>query len=140
MGGRVSPAAIMTESPDSPEILALADAGKRASETVNLHVLGGSVGKWVAIRLADGSSDGIPYDTRRDAIAHQLHEQLACYLKVTPDGITPQDAVRFILVNRALYDAGYRLADPEMPGEPIYPHTREEEIAWILGLGERANE
>jgi hypothetical protein len=130
----------MTESPDSPEILALADAGKRVHDTVALHIVGGNVGKWVAVRLADGSSDGIPYDSRSDAIAHQLHEQLCCYLKVTPDGITPQDAVRFILVNRALYDAGYRLADPDMPGEPIYPQTREEEIAWILGLGERANE
>ena len=130
----------MTESPDSPEILALADAGKRASEAVNLHVLGGNVGKWVAIRLADGASDGIPYDSRSDAIAHQLHEQLACYMQVTPDGITPHDAVRFILINRALYDAGYRLADPDMSGEPIYPQTREEEIAWILGLGERAHE
>jgi hypothetical protein len=130
----------MTESPDSPESLALADAGKRASECVHLHVLGGNVGKWVAIRMGDGGSDGIPYDSRKDAIAHQLHEQYCCYMQVTPDGITPVDAVRFILVNRAIYNAGYRLADPDMPGEPIYPLTREEEIAWILGLGERANE
>jgi hypothetical protein len=124
----------------SPEDLALADAGRRASEVISLHILGGNVGKWVAIRLADGSSDGIPYDSRADAVNHQLHEQLCCYVKVPPDGMPPVDAVRFILINRALYDAGYRIADPDMPGEPIYPATREEEIAWILGLGERANE
>lgn len=124
----------------SPEARADADAARRASETVNLHVVAGSIGKWVAIRLADGSSDGIPYDTRKDAIAHQLYEQQCAYLTVTPDGITPENAARFILLNRAIYKAGYRLADPDMPGEPIMPLTREQEIAWILGLGERANE
>lgn len=131
----------MVDSEDiSPEIRATADAARRASEAVNLHVIGGNVGRWVAIRLADGTSDGIPYDTRSDAIAHQLHEQQCAYLVVTPDGITPENAARFLLLNRALYDAGYRLADPDMPGEPITPLTMEEEIAWILGLGERANE
>lgn len=102
------------------------DIGRRVSDTVHLHVIGGSVGKWAAFRLYDGGSDGIPYDTRVDAINHQVHEQLCCYMQITPDGITPEHAYRFIQLNRALYDAGYRLADPEMPGEPIYPYTAEE--------------
>lgn len=105
---------------------AIRDIGKRASEAINLHVYGGNVGKWVALRLEDGSSDGIPYDSRRDAIAHQLHEQQCAYIKVTPDGITPIDAARFIAINRALYAAGFRLADPDMPGEPIYPENLED--------------
>lgn len=108
--------------------------GRRISDTVHLHVIGGSVGKWLAFRLADGTSDGIPYDSRAEAIRHQLHEQLCCYMIVHPDGITPYDAVRFLLVNRALYNAGYRLADPDMPGEPIYPYTNEEMDAWIRAL------
>jgi hypothetical protein len=110
------------------------DVGRRAADTVTLHILGGNVGKWVALRLADGSSDGIPYDSRADAINHQLHEQLCCYLKVTPDGISPADAFRFIRLNRALYDAGYRLADPDMPGEPIYPLTVAQMERAIKGL------
>lgn len=132
----------MTDDPPAtnPDVQALADAGRRASETINFHVLTGAIGKWAAIKLADGSSDGTAYDTRADAIQHQLHEQLCCYVKVTPDGMPPEDAVRFILINRALYEKGYRLADPEMPGEPIYPQTIEEQWAWIRGLGDKANE
>lgn len=107
------------------------DIGRRASEAVNLHVIGGNVGRWVALRLEDGSSDGIPYDSRRDAIAHQLHEQQCAYIRVTPDGITPADAARFIALNRSLYSAGFRLADPDMPGEPIYPENLEEINAWL---------
>lgn len=110
------------------------DIGRRVSDTVHLHILGGSVGKWAAFRLSDGGSDGIPYDTRRDAIEHQLHEQLCCYIKITPDGIPPVDAYRFLQLNRALYDAGYRLADPDMPGEPIYPNTVEEMTRALEGL------
>jgi hypothetical protein len=113
--------------------LVAADIGRRAADNINLHVIGKNVNKWVALRLLDGSSDGIPYDSRRDAIVHQLHEQQCCYIKVTLDGITPTDALRFILVNRALYDAGFRLADPDMPGEPIYPNTDEELNRIILG-------
>jgi hypothetical protein len=136
MAGGYEPVPIPnTNGEDSEEGKALADAGKRISETINLHVIGGSVGKWAAFRIADGGSDGIPYDSRREAIEHQLHEQYCCYMQVTPDGITPMDAARFLLINRALYDAGYRLADPDMPGEPIYPNTIEETRDWLRSLG-----
>jgi len=121
---------------NDPKNLALDDLGRRASENVNLHVLGGNVGKWVALRLSDGSSDGIPYDTRSDAIHHQLHEQLCCYVRVPQEGMPPEHARRFIELNRALYAAGYRLADPDMPGEPIYPERLEDILPWIIG---RAN-
>lgn len=117
-----------------PEPTADTDAGRRASEAVTLHILTGNTGRWIAVRLIDGASDGIAYDTRADAIRHQFHEQLYCYLVVTPDGITPEDALRFIRLNRALYDAGYRLADPDMPGEPIYPNTIEAAERYIRGL------
>jgi hypothetical protein len=115
----------------------LDDIGKRASDVISLHIVGGNVGKWVALRLEDGSSDGIPYDTRRDAIEHQLHEQLCCYVKVPPDGMTPADALRFILLNRAIYAAGFRLAEPESETEPIYPMTNEEVMQIIESAGRR---
>lgn len=111
------------------------DIGRRAHDVISLHVIGGNVGKWVALRLADGGSDGIPYDTRRDAIKHQLHEQLCCYVKVPADGMPADHALRFILINRALYAQGFRLADPDMPGEPIYPMTDEEATRIILNGG-----
>jgi hypothetical protein len=120
-------------TPNLPSDAEAIDIGKRASENINLHVVGGNVGKWVAIRMSDGGSDGIPYDSRREAIKHQLHEQYCCYIQVTPDGITPADALRFVLINRALYDAGFRLSDPDMPGEPIYPQTDVEFARIIRG-------
>ena len=107
------------------------DLGKRASDTIHLHILGGNVGRWVALRLNDGGSDGIPYDTRRDAIRHQLHEQYCCYVKIPPDGMAPNDAMRFILVNRAIYAAGYRLTDPDDDREVIPPMTNEETLALL---------
>lgn len=119
--------------PESPQDLE--DIGRRASEVISLHVLAGSVGKWVALRLSDGSSDGIPYDSRPDAIKHQLHEQLCCYVRVPSDGMPSAHALQFILINRALYAQGYRLADPDMPGEPIYPMTDEEAFRVIQSAG-----
>jgi hypothetical protein len=119
----------------TPDAHANDDIGKRASEVITLHVLGGNAGKWVALRLSDGGSDGIPYDTRGDAIKHQFHEQLCCYVRVPIDGMPPEHAARFIEINRALYDAGYRLADPDMPGEPIYPERLEDIEPWIRNRG-----
>lgn len=115
------------------------DIGRRVSDAMHLHILAGSVGEWMAVRLSDGSSDGIAYPDRATAIRHQLHEQQCAYLRVTLDGIKPADAYRFVEINRALYDRGYRLADPDMPGEPIYPQTVEELTAAIRELRRARN-
>jgi hypothetical protein len=107
------------------------DLGRRASSIINSHLAIDreyATGKWVALRMSDGGSDGVLYDTRADAINHQLHEQYCCYIKITRDGITDAHARRFIELNRKLYDAGCRLADPDMPGEPIYPDNIESYI------------
>lgn len=118
------------------------DVGKRAADWYNLHVAAlhaqrkSMADPWprryIAIRLSDGGSDGEIYDTREDAIRHQVHEQFCAYFYLVPDGITSEDALRFIMLNRELYQRGYRLADPDMPGEPIYPN-RIEDILQILG-------
>lgn len=112
----------------------ISDVGLRAAAVISLHVHAGSIGKWAALRLSDGGSDGIPYDSRSEAINHQLYEQFCCYVKVPPDGMTPDDAYRYIELHRALYDAGYRLADPDMPGEPILPYTAKEWDAALRAL------
>lgn len=101
-----------------PVILTLAelDAGKRASEAINTALLAdpdGARGRWVAIRLEDGRTDGNVYDRRADAVRHQSDEFHACYLKIPPDGITPRAAARYIKAARRIYDAGYRMPDPE---------------------------
>lgn len=95
---------------------ALLDAGKRASEIITLHLLADyehAIGSWVAIRLSDGGSDNVLYDTRDDAIKHQLHEFQCCYVNIPPDGMTIKDAMSYIASNRKLVASGMRMTDPE---------------------------
>lgn len=101
------------------------DAALRACDNVNLHIAAigpEAYGKWVAIRLSDGGSDGALYDTRADAIRHQMHWSQCCYLMIPPFGVmlTPREAESYLTLHRSMYDAGYRLQDPEQPA-PIKP-------------------
>jgi hypothetical protein len=96
------------------------DSSRRAADAVNLHIYAHgdqAFGKWVAIRLSDGGSDGVLYDSRRDAIRHQFHERQCCYFRIPPFGqtITPAEAETFLSYNRSIYDAGYRMPDPDAP-------------------------
>lgn len=45
------------------------DAAKRFSDWYNLHKAAGMTGGWIAVALADGSSNGDVYDTRQEAVA-----------------------------------------------------------------------
>jgi hypothetical protein len=83
--------------------------------------------------MADGGSDGIAYDTRRDAIGHQLHEQYCAYIKIPPDDMPPEHAERFLAAVRRFYDAGFRLVDPDDEREPILPYTAEDMRALLGG-------
>lgn len=92
------------------------DAARRCADAVNVHLLGGGqdvVGKWVAVRLSDGGSDGKLYDTKKDAVRFQLHETLCAYVCITPGGMPVKEAESYLRTNRKLYDAGMRLSDPD---------------------------
>lgn len=97
------------------------DAAHRCSDIINQLVTDGQGGRWCAIRLSDGGSDKIPYDTRQEAIDHQLHEMQCCYVLIPFDGMSPKSAESFMRTNRMLYDAGMRLSDPER--EIHIPHA-----------------
>jgi hypothetical protein len=93
-----------------------ADAARRASDAVNHHLLAikeQAIGKWVAIRLVDGTSDMVLYDKKADAVAHQLHETTCAYVCIPPGGMPPDDAMVYLREMRRLYDNGARLADPD---------------------------
>lgn len=71
---------------------------------------------YVAIRLSDGGSDGRLYDTKREAIRHQLHESTCAYFSFrnAPNGFRhARDAAAFLAWHRAAYDQGWRLPDPD---------------------------
>jgi hypothetical protein len=91
---------------------------------VNLASMTGGKGRWVAAQLSDGKSDGAIYDTKADAIRHQLHEYQCAYVKVPADGMQAEHATRYLEVHRKLYAKGMRIADPDR--SPIMPHTLEE--------------
>lgn len=101
------------------------DSAKRCSDVIRLHIAAGMAGKYAAIRLSDGGSDGVAYDNRRDAINHQLHEQQCAYIKIPPDNMPPEHAERFLAIQREIYDNGFRLADPDGP-ELIMPMNMED--------------
>lgn len=95
----------------------LMDAAKRASDEYGTHRIGdpyGSIGKWIAIRLDDGSSDHVAYDSKAHAVRHQHHdEKYYAFLQIGPWPLAPKDAAVFLKINRRLYDAGMRMSDPD---------------------------
>jgi hypothetical protein len=113
----------------SPEQQALSSAAKRVSSQYNLHSYVGNHGQWSAFRLSDGTSDGSTYPTRASAISHQsdLHRHLV--IQILPNGLTPEDAERLLVLNRNTSDRGYR----EEVGQPsfILPVTQEDITHWI---------
>lgn len=100
------------------------DPARRASDTVNLHVLAGHAGKWVAIKLHDGTSDGTVYDLKRHAVRFQLHEHMCMYVQMPPDGLSPGAAERLLKIHRNLYDSGFRLTEPD--AEVGLPYSSED--------------
>lgn len=97
----------------------VSDAAKRCADIVNsyLHFIPADEirNKYVAIRLSDGGSDGVLYDSKRDAVRHQSDEKLCAYVcyRNCMGGITPFEAQKFLDWNRAAYDMGARLPDPD---------------------------
>lgn len=97
------------------------DAARRCSDVIRQHIHDGHAGRWAAIRLSDGTSDGVPYPRRRDAVRHQLHPSQCAYVRIPRDDMSPRAAARFLALTRRLYDAGLTLADPDSDRELILP-------------------
>jgi hypothetical protein len=101
----------------------VSDAARRASDAVNLALLAdreGNVGRWIALRLSDGGSDGVVYDRVEHAANAQLHYQLCMYVRIPPGGMPPREAEGALAYHRAVYDAGHR--PPYLDGYvPIIP-------------------
>lgn len=110
------------------------DAARRCADIITLHLLADkedNVGRWVAIRLSDGGSDGKVYDSRAEAVKWQLHEHQCAYVCILPDGMNPRQAEIFLKFNRQLYDNGARMPDPDR--EIAMPENIEEVARIING-------
>jgi hypothetical protein len=73
--------------------------------------------KWIAIRLNDGGYDGTLYDSREDAIRHQLDERFCAYVAMQSmlQGAKPLDCAIYLEFHRQAYDSNMRLHEPEAP-------------------------
>jgi hypothetical protein len=99
----------------------LLDIGKRASDIVNIYITGMDFEeikhRYIAIRLRDGGTDGVLYDSKQDAIKHQPHERQCAYVCLInlASGSSPRDMAIYLKMNRDAYYRGLRLTDPDDP-------------------------
>ena len=97
----------------------ITDAAKRMAGIVNamltFHQPWELRSKVMAFRLSDGGSDGAIYDTKQDAVRHQLDEYRCCYLyfRNCMGGLSALDAQIFLDFNRQAHDAGLHMPDPD---------------------------
>lgn len=102
------------------------DEARRCADIVNLHLAAGHAGRWCAIRLSDGGSDSVVYDTRAEAIRHQLHETQCMYIKIPPTSVTAREVAVMLTLYRQAYAAGFRISGPDDPRELILPDRIED--------------
>lgn len=86
---------------------------------------------YIAVRLSDGNWDGNLYDSREAAVKHQSDPSLWAFVSTrhSTTGMSPEEAYIFLTFNRAAYESGFRLADPDAKNggkEIIMPAPRED--------------
>lgn len=107
------------------------DAARRISDTFTLHKIAGgyeAIGKWFVVSLQDGTTDNVLYDSRRDAMRHQMFPEHHGYYTVTPGQMSVCAAEALLRIARRLYEKGIRMIDPDEMGgrEPIKRSTWED--------------
>lgn len=132
------------------ECVFVTDAAKRAYDVVAAYVhfvdYDTRVRSWVALKLADGSSDGTLYLSKRDAVRHQGGGEMTCAYfsyRGAPEGFgNVRDAAVWLEYHRRAYDAGMRLPDPDdAHGGPelIMPTAEEQLLGQLMRLAPGVN-
>jgi hypothetical protein len=120
-----------------PELYALKECGRRISDVLNQKLTDGGltpVGRWLAFRLDDGSSDKVLYDTHAAAIEHQT---VPCmYEPLRPTSYSADEAALMLHYARAAYEAGWR--DDVTYPSPIRPVRTEDAGRKVQLMTERA--
>lgn len=93
------------------------DPAKRVSDQYRLHRVAvglAAVGQFFAAALADGTSDGVLYESKSAAVRHQHnHEQWYAFVCISPGDMNPCEAEEYLAMVRMLYDRNIRLVDPD---------------------------
>ena len=114
------------------------DEAKRMRDVFGLHQVALSrdvlVSRrcWVAIRLSDGGSDNTIYDTREDAIDHQLFPTQCGYMPVPLERLDEFHCDSLLWYWEKMYDAGHK---PLHNRPIIVPNTFDGMIEDILAAG-----
>ena len=114
------------------------DAAKRVSDAYRLHrsALGvAAVGKWIAVGLAGGQSDGVLYDSKTDAVRHQHgNETWFAYLTIGPWDMDVCQAEDYLAAVRLWDESGIPLTDPR---EVIPRATAEDQRSLMHSIANR---
>lgn len=93
---------------------------------------------YLAIKLADGFTDGVLYDTKADAVRHVPDERWYAFFSFrnSPNGFaSPRDAAIFLMWHRAAYERGMRLSDPDRDvAVPVTKEHQLDQLAQLLGM------
>lgn len=112
------------------------DAATRLSDAYNLHLIAkeyDAIGRFFAVALEDGRGDGVLYETRRDAVRHQRHDEARyVFVRIGPANMTICEAASLLFTQRKLYERGMRMADRDhrAGGRVLIPRlTVEDQLA-----------
>jgi hypothetical protein len=115
------------------------DAAKRASDAGNQAWADGgydgTVGKFMAFRLDNGSSDGTCYPTKQEACRFNS-EYEHFFIAMHPGGLGACEAEIMLKFHRTAYDAGFPIISPDGKKAPeLIPRIGRAEItAQIQGI------
>jgi hypothetical protein len=111
------------------------DAARRMASAVTLAAMNGGAGRWLAVKLQDGGSDHVHYDSRSAAMTHQLSPEYSTYVLIPPDGMTTGQADRVLAFWRQCYDQGFRAVDPrdDIPSMPLTRPDGRRQIRLLTG-------
>lgn len=109
----------------------ITDDARRISDTHALHQIAEMYGHFMAVRMSDGSSDGIAYPSWKAARSHQptFYQDRVFPVQIQREAMTADIAQRLLNYWRKCSDAGFRPPDPEEFGgqevQPILPDKLE---------------
>lgn len=106
------------------------DASKRLSDTYNLHRLaGGRNGQVFAVRLSDGTTDGVLYDTRAECVRHQHHnEHWYAYVRLGASSMTICEAASVLYMARSASHLQLADRDDKHGGMTVIPRLTAEDF------------
>jgi hypothetical protein len=115
------------------------DDAKRFCDWYNLHrEAGAPIGHWIAVKLADGDSDGCAYPDRSSAVSHQHHnEKWYCFIQLRPCTMTVCEAESLLRWQRHAnrLQKGFTDRDAKQGGLQVIPRlTMEDQEQQIAAL------